>query len=312
MTISYREAIAITQVVFFAPALLGGIFLALRHGFSKSSGWVLLITFSLLHLIGAILEIISIEHPSKSVITGALVCISIGISSLTLICLGLLARVNQSAEMPISRSIFQILSTISLAGLCLGVYGGTQLADTTNAANFTYYISYSKIAIGIFTGIFVVAFLMFLFLTTKLSYIPPGEKRLLLAVGLSYPILVIRFTYSLFVDFAGDKKFNSFFRDATFYLCMAVLTEFVVVVICEMTGFALRKLPKGELNDREAMEMNRGHVPVNSTDSNSTGTYLNGGRRNRVEKPKRKFKGPISWLYFQAHDAYVAHKESKH
>lgn len=93
MTIPYREAIAIAQVVFFVPALIGGIFLAMRHGFSKSSGWVLLITFSLLRLIGAILEIVAFDKPSQSVITGAIVCISIGISPLTLICVGLLARV---------------------------------------------------------------------------------------------------------------------------------------------------------------------------------------------------------------------------
>ncbi|KAF8851551.1 hypothetical protein BDZ45DRAFT_750577 [Acephala macrosclerotiorum] len=117
---------------------------------------VLLFTFFLLRLIGPILLIIGIEHTSKSFITGSLVCISIGISPLTLICLGLLARVNQAAQMPIPRSIFQILSTIFLAGLCLGVYGGTQLADTTNAANFTHYNTYSKISISIFTSIFVI------------------------------------------------------------------------------------------------------------------------------------------------------------
>ena len=91
--ISYREAIAIVQVIFFVPACIGGIILASRHGFAKSSGWVLLITFSLLRLIGAIFEIISVDKPTKPVITGAIVCISIGLSPLTLMALGLTSRV---------------------------------------------------------------------------------------------------------------------------------------------------------------------------------------------------------------------------
>jgi hypothetical protein len=91
--VSYRESIAIFQVAFYVPASLGGLVLCLRQGFGKGSGWVLLITFSLLRLIGAILEIVSVDHPTKQVITGAIVCISIGLSPLTLMCLGLMQRV---------------------------------------------------------------------------------------------------------------------------------------------------------------------------------------------------------------------------
>jgi hypothetical protein len=90
---TYREGIATVQVVFYVLALAGGLLLCLRHGFAKSSGWVLLITFSLLRLIGAIFEIVAIDHPTKQVITGAIVCISIGLSPLALMSLGLMRRV---------------------------------------------------------------------------------------------------------------------------------------------------------------------------------------------------------------------------
>lgn len=83
---------------------------------------------------------------------------------------------------------------------------------------------------------------------------------------------------------------------------MAVLTEFAVMVICELTGFKLKKLLKGESSDRERVEM-RGHISVHSTLSSSAGLQLIGGRRKRIERkrierPRRKFKGPVSWLYF--------------
>lgn len=142
--------------------------------------------------------------------------------------------------MPILRSVFQIISLVSLVALCLGIYGGIKLSYTANTTDFTHLNSYSKTAVILFTVIFVVVFLMFLLLTTKISKVPEGEKRLLLAVAVSYPFLTIRYIYALLVDFAQDRRFNSFFGNATYYLCMAVLVEFVVLVICEFTGFTLR------------------------------------------------------------------------
>ncbi|KAE8440598.1 hypothetical protein EG329_007044 [Mollisiaceae sp. DMI_Dod_QoI] len=148
--------------------------------------------------------------------------------------------------------------------------------------------SYSKITILLFTAIFVIAFLMFLFLSTKLSHIPSGEKKLLLAVALSYPYPP-SFIYGLLVDFANDRRFNSFFGNATFYLCMAVLTEFIVV-------------------GPENSEMGHGHQPVNSVDSHTSEDRLS-NTRQQADRPRRKIKGLISWLYFQAKDAYDSHKE---
>lgn len=93
MTITFRDAVAIVQVVAFIPILAFGIVLAMRHGFAKSSGWVLLITFSICRLVGAICQLIAISHPSTGVYTASIVCISIGLSPLALVCLGLLTRV---------------------------------------------------------------------------------------------------------------------------------------------------------------------------------------------------------------------------
>ncbi|KIM98759.1 hypothetical protein OIDMADRAFT_127920, partial [Oidiodendron maius Zn] len=58
-----------------------------RQSFAKSSGWVLLITFSLLRLLGATFELVAMDHPTKQVITSEIVCISICLSPLTLMSL---------------------------------------------------------------------------------------------------------------------------------------------------------------------------------------------------------------------------------
>ena len=93
MGLSYRGGIAVLQLVVFIPCFPIAVFLGFRHGFGRSSGWYFLIIFTLLRIIGAILYLIDEFHPSKNVLIGALVCSLIGISPLTLLCVGLLSRV---------------------------------------------------------------------------------------------------------------------------------------------------------------------------------------------------------------------------
>jgi uncharacterized protein YhhL (DUF1145 family) len=93
MTVSYRESISILQVIVYGPVLVLGLLLNLRHGFAKSSGWFFLITLAILRLIGAICWLVYASSPSNDVAIAAIVCTSIGISPLTLLCMGLLSRV---------------------------------------------------------------------------------------------------------------------------------------------------------------------------------------------------------------------------
>lgn len=153
---------------------------------------------------------------------------------------------------------------------------------------------------------------MFLFLSSRHSLVPHGERRLLVACALSYPFLVVRYVYALLVDFAGDRRFNSYFGDESWYLCMAVLVEFVVVVICETVGFTLRQLPKDNTEEVEMGGSGRGngHVQVNSQDSADV-VGAGGRRKGQTGKPKRKFKGPVSWVFFQVKDGIEARREGK-
>jgi hypothetical protein len=93
MALAYRAIISIVQLIFYIPAFGLGILLALRHGFGKSSGWYFLMAFTLLRTIGAICEIIASQDFSVGVYIAALICNSIGLAPLTLLCLGLLSRV---------------------------------------------------------------------------------------------------------------------------------------------------------------------------------------------------------------------------
>jgi hypothetical protein len=152
---------------------------------------------------------------------------------------------------------------------------------------------------------------MFLILITRISAVPHGEKRLLLAVGLSLPFLTVRYIYALVCDFAQNKKFNSFFGNTTIYLIMAVFMEFIVIAICEIMGFTLNRIPKGEPVSTSDMEMDGSHMPVNSGDSycREENVPLKNGPAAMVSpamlrRPRRKVRGPISWLYYQVKDNF--------
>lgn len=93
MSLAYHTIIAIVQLVFFVPGFGLAILLGLRHGFKKSAGWYFLIMFCLVRTVGAICEIIAEQAQSRNAFIAAVVCNSIGLAPLTLLCLGMLSRV---------------------------------------------------------------------------------------------------------------------------------------------------------------------------------------------------------------------------
>ena len=90
---TYRDGVAVIQLVFFSIYLCLGFLLCWRHGFRRSDGWVILITFSTLRILGASFQLASINPPNDSMYGGALICEGIGLAPLTLLNLGLFGSV---------------------------------------------------------------------------------------------------------------------------------------------------------------------------------------------------------------------------
>ena len=90
---TYRDGVAVVQLLFFTIYLSLGFVLCWRHGFRRSEGWVILVTFSTLRVLAACFQLASIKHPTNSVYGGALICQGIGLAPLTLLNLGLFVRV---------------------------------------------------------------------------------------------------------------------------------------------------------------------------------------------------------------------------
>ena len=90
---TYSDGIAVWKLVFFSPALLISGFVAARHGFAKSSGWIYLTIFCIIRIVGSAAQLALISNPtSDGARTTALICSILGLSPLLLSSLGLLAR----------------------------------------------------------------------------------------------------------------------------------------------------------------------------------------------------------------------------
>lgn len=87
-----------------------------------------------------------------------------------------------------------------------------------------------------------------------------GEKRTLLAVALSSPFILVRVLYAFFVWFLDNSKFSLLNGNVTVQLVMAVLEEFVVVIICLAVGMTLRiRSQEPQESDREALSSQPSH-----------------------------------------------------
>lgn len=90
--ISFRDATGIVQLVFFVPYLFSGVFLCQRHGWRRSGGWSIIVIFSVLRIIGAAFQLLTMTQPTRTIYAGALVTESIGIAPLIGISAGMVGR----------------------------------------------------------------------------------------------------------------------------------------------------------------------------------------------------------------------------
>ena len=90
---TYRDGVAVIQLIPFSVYLVLGIVLCWRHGFRRSDGWVIMVTFSILRILAACFQLASINNPTTAVYGGALICQGIGLAPLTLLNYALFVRV---------------------------------------------------------------------------------------------------------------------------------------------------------------------------------------------------------------------------
>lgn len=85
MTFTYRDGIAVLQLVVFVPCLSPSLWLCYKQGLKAvASCWRFLIILACLRISGAICQLILISDYSDSVVITKIVCDLLGIAPLTL------------------------------------------------------------------------------------------------------------------------------------------------------------------------------------------------------------------------------------
>ncbi|KAI1384613.1 uncharacterized protein F4822DRAFT_367992 [Hypoxylon trugodes] len=251
MALTERDSISIAQLIVFLFSLFVAIWLAIRHGFGRNAGWFYLIILSLARIVGASLQLATISDPTNvSLQIGAVTLQSVGLSPLILTQLGLIGRalasIQKSTTAFITVNRLRLVQTLTLVGLILGIIGGTQAGQNVAKTGQYTVSSLSQAGIGLTIASFALLVLATLFVAQQISYVESGEKRLVLAVGLSLPFILVRLVYSAISVFGNNPSFNQLKGNADILLGMSVLMEMIVVIIVEGIGMTLKTVPKGE------------------------------------------------------------------
>ncbi|KAH8695641.1 hypothetical protein BGW36DRAFT_429511 [Talaromyces proteolyticus] len=316
-TIDYRHGIAILEVIAFFPSLFLALLLAWRHGFGRSSGWYFFILFSILRVVGNCCYLATINKSSDGLTTAWAICSSIGISPLTLGLIYNVSRVNDSIQRNtgkgFSPQLFRLCGFIAILGIILSIVG------IESTSNLTEGMTNSKFKAGLILYLlaWVALVVLILMAWSRYSKIEAGEHRILGAVAICTPLLLVRIIYSIVSTFGHwtynpedpehSIPFSMFFGNVTIQLVMAVVEEILIVYIMLLTGFTLSTRLKAVYEPTEPEETGEtGHGPYDRNDNYdmiyAAGNYSSQSRVAR--KPKRPIRGgPIHMLV-----AYTANK----
>ncbi|KAI1501274.1 hypothetical protein F5X99DRAFT_383355 [Biscogniauxia marginata] len=285
MALTELNNISIAEIVLYTPALALAIFLAVRHGFGRNAGWLYLIIFSLARIIGSALQLATVADPRNiSLYVGAATLQNVGLSPLILVQLALLSRALESAGrspsapgggngngIALGTRLLRLVQLVLLVGLILGAVGGSS-AGSNYAATGSYSQSTTLSRAG--TALMIAGYVLLVAATgvvaaTQLSRVEAGERRVVLAVGLSLPFILVRLVYSAESVYSGNPAFNLITGDRNILLGMAVIMEMIVVAVVEGVGITLKVRPRSaegptkvqqRLRERDGYEMNESRV----------------------------------------------------
>ncbi|KAI8957121.1 hypothetical protein F5Y11DRAFT_340783 [Daldinia sp. FL1419] len=259
MALTERDNISIAQIVIYAPSLFIAIWLSIRHGFGRSSGWLYLIIFSLARIIGAAMQLATISDPTNlSLRVGAATLQNIGLSPLVMVLLALIGRacgsIQKSTTSLVTVNRIRLINLLVLVGLVLGSVGGSQSGQSLAETGKYTVSSLSQVGTGLMIAAFILLAISTAVVAMQSSFMEPGEKRLVLAVGISLPFVLVRLAYSAESLYGHNPAFNQVAGDVNLQLGMSVIVEMIVVAIVEGIGMTLHKIPKNatQQSDSEA------------------------------------------------------------
>lgn len=119
--------------------------------------------------------------------------------------------------------------------LILSIVGGVELSIAKANGQKTGQ-TLAKAGILMFLAVLIILIGVAILTAPHAKTIPTPEKRILLAVLLSFPFLAVRLAYSMIVTFGNSKRFSLRSADPIVQLCMSTLEELAVVLLFIVVG----------------------------------------------------------------------------
>ena len=132
-------------------------------------------------------------------------------------------------------------------GIILSIVGGVNSGNDYSKTGRYVPQTLTKVGLGLFIASFVAILATTIILSKSISHAEPGEKRVLLAIAVSLPLLLVRLIYASIYDYKDSTNFSSLDGSVTILLCMALLEEIAIVLVYEGVGLTLRKVKKQDL-----------------------------------------------------------------
>ena len=267
MALDYRSGLSVGELCIYSPAVLVGIYLAARPGFGRNWGWFYLVLFCLARIIGPAMQLSTLHGPPKaSLYEGYAILNNVAISPLQLLILGTLSRLLDSIHKTYNTFLkvwmLYIIYAAVVLGLILGIVGSIDAGNSFEQKHVFHPGTLNKAGSIILITCYVAIVAITALISIFKSHIEPGENRLYLAVVLTLPFLLVRLVYTGFTTFSYNPKFNILDGNTTIFICMALIEEFIIIIIFEVAGLALRRQVKEDLERAGQIDSSNSSDPI--------------------------------------------------
>jgi hypothetical protein len=160
--------------------------------------------------------------------------------------------INTKSTPTFTTNHFRILQLFITLGLILSIVGGTsgnihpdgtvQVDSTSKAGIVLYIVAYAGLT------------LVYLASVPRTHAVPTKERRVPVAIAFTLPFILIRLVYSACAVFLHIRLFSIVTGNVVVRVTMAIIEEFVVVIIYILLGFLVDKLDvttQGPIGGRE-------------------------------------------------------------
>lgn len=188
---------------------------------------------------------------------------------------------------PLPPIIFRLVGIFALVGVILSIVGATQNFNISH----TVVTTETKVGLICYLIAWIGVCGLLLLVLQRNQSIEDGEHRLLLAVGVSLPLVLVRLIYSFIYSFGRKAEFNMLSGNITIQLVMSVLEEMVVVFVCLGIGLTLQVRPSAEYTQQRSVHSGEEDL-VEMESGRPQGQTR---EMRRAQRPKRR-GGPITRL----------------